>query len=365
MIKNFDKQSLYYLFGLRVAKGIGEISAAKLLAHFKSPQAIFEATKAELKECGVRKNSIDSIKSMDFDQFDEVFEWLEATGHNIIPLGSTYYPPLLNQTATPPLFLFTMGKIEYLLIPQIAIVGSRNPTPQGIKNTRLFCQSLVDMGLTITSGLALGIDGEAHRATLASGGYTIAVTGTGLSRVYPAYHRKLAHSIIENGVLVSECFPNEGVSQGNFPRRNRIIAGLSLGTLVIEAAQKSGSLITARLALEESREVFAVPGSITNPVAQGCHALIRQGATLVENAEQLLEELPSLSRSPRHSVNIDKRPELNEETVKFLNCIDFETTSIDSIATRSELSVESVLNKLLLLELDGWVVNNVGGYSRT
>ena len=365
MLTEFDQQSLSYLFALRIAKGIGEISAAKLLEHFKSPQAIFQASKAELKECGVRSESINSIKSMDFDQFGEVFEWLEDPAHNIIPLGSTYYPPLLNQTATPPLFLFTMGKVEHLLNPQIAVVGSRNPTPQGLKNTKLFCHSLVEMGLTITSGLALGIDGEAHRATLASGGYTVAVTGTGLARVYPACHKKLAHSIIENGVLVSECFPNEGVSQGNFPRRNRIIAGLSLATLVIEAAQKSGSLITARLALEESREVFAVPGSITNPVAQGCHALIRQGATLVENAEQLLQELPSLSRSGHHSISIDNRPELNQETVNFLNYIDFETTSIDSIAARSELSVESVLNKLLLLELDGWVINSAGGYSRT
>ena len=365
MIKESDQQSLSYLFALRLVKGVGDISAAKLLDHFKSPRAIFEAPEKELKDCRLKSETINAIRSMDFNQFDEVFEWLEEPANDVIPLGSTYYPPLLSQTATPPLFLFTMGKIEHLLNPQIAIVGSRNPTPQGLKNTQLFCRSLVDMGLTITSGLALGIDGEAHRATLARGGYTIAVTGTGLARVYPACHRKLAHSIIENGVLVSECFPNEGVSQGNFPRRNRIIAGLSLGTLVIEAAQKSGSLITARLALEESREVFAVPGSIINPVAQGCHALIRQGATLVENAEQLLQELPSLSRGQHRSTDKDNRPELNEETIKFLNCIDFETTSIDSIAARSKLSIESVLNKLLLLELDGWVTNSAGGYSRT
>ena len=365
MVKDFDQQSLSYLFALRRVKGVGDISAAKLLKHFKSPQAIFEASSTELKDYRLKSDSINAIKSMDFDQFEQVFKWLEEPANNLIPLGSTYYPPLLSQTATPPLFLFTMGNIEHLLNPQIAIVGSRSPTPQGIKNTQLFCQSLVDIGLTITSGLALGIDGEAHRATLAHGGYTIAVTGTGLDRVYPACHRKLAHSIIESGLLVSECFPNEGVSQGNFPRRNRIIAGLSLGTLVIEAARKSGSLITARLALEESREVFAVPGSITNPVAQGCHALIRQGATLVENTEQLLQELPSLNRVRHNPADKDNRPELNQETIKFLNCIDFETTSIDSIAARSELSVESVLNKLLLLELDGWVINSAGGYSRT
>lgn len=364
MNQQLDKLSLKFLFAIRAIRGVGDVGASKLIKHFETPAAIFQASDTDLKNCNLKPESINSIKSMDFEQFNPAFDWLEEPNHNVIPLGSTYYPPLLSETASPPLFLFTIGNVEHLLNPQISVVGSRNPTPQGLANTKSFCQSLVGKGLTITSGLALGIDGEAHRAALAGGGYTIAVTGTGLARVYPARHKKLAHSIVENGLLVSECFPHEGVSPGNFPRRNRIIAGLSVGTLVIEAAQKSGSLITARLALEESREVFAVPGSINNSLAQGCHALIRQGATLVENVEQIIEELPALSASQHGLIKIQERPPLNEETVQFLNCIDYETTSVDSIAIRSQLSIESVTTKLLLLELDGWIINSTGGYSR-
>lgn len=359
-----NELSLKQLFAIRSIKGVGDIGATKLLAYFKTPAAIFDASHSQLKDCQLRSTSIDSILNMDFEQFGSVFKWLEEPDHIIIPIHSTYYPPLLEQTATPPLFLFAIGNIEHLLNPQIAVVGSRNPTPQGIINTQKFCQSLVSQGLTITSGLALGIDGEAHRATIAEGGYTVAVTGTGLSRVYPAKHRELAHLITDNGVIVSECFPEEGVNPGNFPRRNRIIAGLSLGTLVVEAAKKSGSLITANIALEEAREVFAIPGSIHNPLAQGCHALIRQGAKLVENSEDILEELPALARAQNLATETQSRPQLNPETAEFLKYIDYETTSTDTIAIRSQLSIESVATKLLLLELDGWIINHTGGYSR-
>jgi len=364
MLTDFDEQYLKRLFAIRKIEGVGDVGASKLLNYFGSAKAIFNADSDQLKKSGIRQKSIQSIQNMDFEQFDDVFEWLQKPERQIIPIGSTYYPPLLDQTATPPLFLFAIGNIEHLLNPQLAVVGSRSPTPQGVANTQDFCQALVSQGLTITSGLALGIDGEAHRATLNCGGYTIAVTGTGLDRVYPARHRDLAYSVVENGVMVSECFPHEKVAAGCFPRRNRIIAGLSLGTLVVEAAKKSGSLITAHIAMEESREVFAIPGSIHNPLAQGCHSLIRQGAKLVENYEDIMEELPALAKAQKQVTNTKSRPQLNPETAEFLKFIDYETTSLDTITIRSQLPIESVTNKLLLLELDGWIINTTGGYTR-
>lgn len=363
-MSGFDEQQLVKLFALTKVKGVGIIGANKLLAKFDTAEAIFAAKYAELKQSGVRQQSIESIISMDFSQFDKTLEWLEKPDRQVIPINSTYYPPLLNHTASPPLFLFAIGNVEHLLNPQLAIVGTRSPTPQGISNTQTFCHSLVSQGLTITSGLALGIDGEAHRATIANGGYTIAVTGTGLDRVYPPRHLKLAHLIADNGVLVSECFPDEKVTAGCFPRRNRIIAGLSLGTLVIEAAKKSGSLITAHIAMEEAREVFAVPGTIHNVQAQGCHHLIRQGAKLVENAEDIMQELPALAKAQKQATQTTNRPQLNVETAEFLNLVDFETTSLDIISLRSQLPIESITNKLLLLELDGWIINTTGGYAR-
>ncbi len=364
MSNGCDERQLKQLFAIRKIDGVGDVGAIKLLNHFNSPSELFAASESQLKNAGLKRNTIQSIQNMNFEQFDDVFEWLQAPERQVVPFQSAYYPPLLTQTASPPLFLFALGNVEHLLNPQIAVVGSRSPTPQGVANTRDLCHSLVDQGLTITSGLALGIDGEAHRAALEARGYTLAVTGTGLSRVYPAKHRNLAHLIKDNGVIVSECFPAEKVVAGCFPRRNRIIAGLTLGTLVVEAKKKSGSLITARLAMEEAREVFAVPGSIHNPLARGCHELIRQGAKLVENVEDIMEELPALAKAHSQASQTKSRPQLNPETAEFLKFIDYETTSLDSISMRSELPIESVTNKLLLLELDGWIINTTGGYAR-
>ncbi len=364
-IPNSAKEDeLLHLFALRSSNGVGPIGASKLLAHFGSAAAVMTASDKELSASGLKPKLIQALKEVDYQQFDNTLEWLQKPNRWVIPLGSSHYPPLLAQTATPPLFLFAIGNIEHLLTPQIAVVGSRSPTPHGITNTQSFCQQLVVEGLTITSGLALGIDGEAHRTALANNSYTVAVTGTGLSRVYPACHKKLAHAIADRGVIVSECFPHEGISSGSFPKRNRIIAGLSLGTLVVEAAKKSGSLITANIAMEESREVFAVPGSINNPLAAGCHWLIRQGAKLVENSQDIIEELTSLESAHRLTSPIDTRPALNSEAADFLKHIDFETTSLDLILLRTQLPLESVTNMLLLLELDGWLTNTTGGYMR-
>lgn len=355
---------LKYWFALKSLPGVGAITAKRLIDRFKTAPAIFNADSHQLMKSGIKEKTIKAIESIEFSQFDSIFEWLEETNHQVITLNCPQYPPLLAATHSPPVLLFAIGNLEHLLNPQIAVVGSRSPTPQGLLNTEQFCTALVENGLTITSGLALGIDGEAHRAALQAKGHTIAVTGTGLSRVYPASHRELAHQIAETGLLISECFPDEGASAASFPKRNRIIAGLSLGTLVVEAAKKSGSLITAQMALDESREVFAIPGSIHNLLAHGCHALIRQGAKLVETCEDILEELPSMANTHQYNQQQDNRPILNNDAAEFLRHIDYETTSIDKIAARAQIPIESVANKLLLLELDGWIVNSAGGYIR-
>jgi len=358
-----DGNELRNWFALKSLEGVGDAGAHKLLNHFKSPQKIFSACKPELDSLKLKSEIQRSILNMNFDQFDPLLEWLQRPRHHCITLESSFYPPLLAETTLAPILLFAIGNIEQLLNPQIAVVGSRTPTRTGLANTQYFCQSLVANGLTITSGLALGIDGEAHRVALSEKGYTIAVMGTGLNLVYPATHRQLAHSISEQGLLISEYFPDERGSAASFPRRNRIIAGLSLGTLVVEAALKSGSLITARIAMDEGREVFAVPGNINNSLAQGCHSLIKQGAKLVEKGEDILDELPSLAAAHKIASN-ETRPLLNQETAEFLKSVDFETTSMDTILERSQLPIETVTNKLLLLELDGWVINACGGYSR-
>jgi DNA processing protein len=249
------------------------------------------------------------------------------------------------------------------------MVGSRNPSITGRETAHDFARTLAAAGMVITSGLAQGIDTACHQGTLDGGGQTIAVAGTGLDRVYPASNRELAHAIIEaGGALISEFPPGTLPHAGNFPRRNRIISGLSLGTLVVEAALRSGSLITARLAAEQGREVFAIPGSIHNPLARGCHQLIRQGAKLVESAADVLEELApqlyaALAEMPEESAPASS--ELDEEYQALLACIGHETTPVDRLVERSGLTAEAVSSMLLILELQGFVESAAGGYART
>jgi DNA processing protein len=359
---NLDE--IRYSLALKSLKGVGNISAIKLLSSFHTATALFTAPADELRAAGIKQAIIEQIQRFDLTAIEPLLAWLEKTQRFIIPLGSPYYPPLLSQIHNPPLLLFVLGNPELLLSPQIGVVGSRNPTAQGIANTQSLCQALCEQGLTITSGLAMGIDGEAHRAALANQGYTVAVTGTGLDRVYPPGHRQLAHQIAASGALVSEHLPHESQHGGSFSQRNRIIAGLSLGTLVIEAAAKSGTLITARCAMEEGREVYAVPGSIHSPLSKGCHALIKQGAKLVESIEDIMEDFPQLGRAMVAHSTKSENPPLDEESARFLQFIDYELTSLDTIVARSQLTVEAVTNKLLTLELEGWVINSVGGYIR-
>jgi DNA processing protein len=294
--------------------------------------------------------------------------WAHRQGAHLIDCTSPSYPPLLAQAADAPAVLYVLGKLSSLSTPQLAMVGSRNPTAGGKATARDFGAFFGRAGLTITSGLALGIDAASHEGALLAGGLTIAVCGHGLDHIYPRENEGLAARIRESGALVSEFPPGTPPLRAHFPQRNRIISGLSLGTLVVEAARHSGSLITARLALEQSRDVFAIPGSIHNPLTRGCHKLIQQGAKLVEAAEDVLSELqiPMLQQPLAGPVeargkNSDSASALDKEYEILLDALGFEPSSIDSVAQRSGLQSEAVASMLLILELQGRVAPLPGG----
>lgn len=292
--------------------------------------------------------------------------WLAEPNHHLITLSDPRYPRLLREIPDPPAALYVIGDPDLLSATQLGIVGSRNPTPGGSETAHAFASYLTQSGLTITSGLAMGVDAAAHRGALGAGGKTIAVAGTGLDRVYPARHRELAHEIAAQGALISEFALGTPALAHNFPRRNRIISGLSLGVLVVEAALQSGSLITARLAAEQGREVFAIPGSIHNPLARGCHALIRQGAKLVETAADILEELGPMAQITAPARQTDGAGNITSglgvEAMTLLDCLGFDPTPVDSLIERSGLTPEAVSSMLLVLELQGHVVSAPGGH---
>ncbi|MFZ5844645.1 MAG: DNA-processing protein DprA [Pseudomonadota bacterium] len=300
---------------------------------------------------------------------DAALAW-QTDGRTLLCPDDPRYPRLLRDLPDPPLLLYVLGNVDVLSDPQLAMVGSRNPSPQGRDNAVAFAKALAESGLTITSGLALGIDAAAHEGALAGKGPTIAVAGTGVDRVYPASHRELAHRIVAGGgALVSEFALGTPPMKHQFPQRNRLIAGLSLGTLVVEAALSSGSLITARLALEQGREVFAIPGSIHNPMAKGCHQLIRQGAKLVETAQHVLEELgaliPLTLTAPAAPVdNPIERDGLDAEQLQLLAEMGYDPVSTDELIARTGFGADVVAGMLLTLELNNVVAAVPGGYVR-
>ena len=289
--------------------------------------------------------------------------WLDAADHHLVSLDDPRYPALLREIPDPPPLLHVNGDPARLARPMLAIVGSRNPTVLGEHTARTFSNALSCAGLTIVSGLALGIDACAHEVALASGeGGTVAVVGTGLDRVYPAGHRDLAHRIAAHGALVSEFPLGTPARSDHFPRRNRILSGLSVGCLVVEAAPRSGSLITARLAAEQGREVFAIPGSIHSPMSRGCHALIRQGARLTECVEDILEEL----RWPRAIVSRpvpspDRLPDVPEALAPLLEAVPLAPAPAELIAEHLRWDIGAVSAGLLALELGGWVSRTAAG----
>ncbi|MDP2882859.1 MAG: DNA-processing protein DprA [Azonexus sp.] len=332
---------------LTLIPGIGGESQRKLLAAFGLPEAVLAA--GRLAARSVIGDRADLL--FDFDPSEEIergIEWASQPGQHILTLADDAYPKTLLEIADPPSLLYVRGNPALLQKRGLAMVGSRNATPQGLQTAESFAKALAGNGLCIVSGLALGIDAAAHRGALAAGGDTIAVIGTGADRIYPARNKELALAIVERGAVISE-FPLGTPSiAANFPRRNRIISGLARGVLVVEAALESGSLITARLAGEQGREVFAIPGSIHSPVARGCHKLIKQGAKLVETASDILEELGNFT-SPEEPV--ESTPTDDEHPV--LAALGHDPCSLDDLVDYTGQSAELLLPELLMLELSG------------
>ncbi|MDO9483223.1 MAG: DNA-processing protein DprA [Hydrogenophaga sp.] len=353
---------------LLLTPGVGNASARKLLATFGLPEAVFRQSPPALRAVVGPQAALALLTPP--DNLDAAVArlqtWLaEAPNRHVLTLGDARYPPELLQMADPPLVLYVVGQLDALQHPRrLAIVGSRNPTPQGEANARQFACALGEAGVCVVSGLALGVDGAAHEGALDADAPTIAVVGTGLDRVYPKRHLSLAHRIVARGALVSEYALGTPPLPANFPQRNRIIAGLSQGTLVVEAAVQSGSLITARLAAEQGREVFAIPGSIHAPQARGCHALIRQGAKLVESAQDILEDL-RLTEAPAHTGTADVFTDngTNPPTAPdpLLSAMGFDPVSLDALQARTGLSTAHLQARLLELELQGDVGRLPGG----
>jgi DNA processing protein len=325
------------------------------------PEQLFSEPHGLAGDFELPEKSRTFINNPDWHRVEQDLAWLEHTGHYLLTLYDPNYPPQLKQIADPPPLLFVRGNINLLATPQIAIVGSRNPSPLGDCTAEEFANEMAMRGLTITSGLALGIDAAAHRGALRASGHTIAVFGTGPDRVYPSRNKELAEQIINRGTIVTEFPPGTQALANHFPRRNRIISGLCRGLLVVEAAKQSGSLITARQALEQNREVFAIPGSIHDPLARGCNALIREGAKLVECTNDIYEELGQYNQELNNTPVIQRESMLDLEQQKLLNLVKFDPTSVDTLVKQSGFSVESVSSMLLLLELEGYICSAAGG----
>lgn len=369
-------EDLEYWLKLWRVPGVGSKYFQRLLASFDSPKDIFHASSASLKHAGISQNLADAILAhKDSDSATADLDWLKAANnHFIITLDCPEYPSLLKQTDSPPPLLYIHGNLSIINDPQLAIVGSRNPTQSGLTSAYDFAKYIAQTGMCITSGLALGIDGSAHQGALDAAAPTIAIIATGIDRVYPAKHRNLAHQIVEKGAIISEFPVGTQPRSSNFPRRNRIISGLAHGTLVVEAALKSGSLITARLASEQGREVFAIPGSIHNPLAKGCHQLIRQGAKLVETGQDILEEMSavidlsqvdSITTSPAEEQTPTNTDDKNPEQQLLLEKMGYDPISIDTLVVSTGLKPESIAAMLLILELQNHVSSNGGGtYTR-
>jgi DNA processing protein len=353
-----DNQGLSAWLRLTLTPGIGRESQRKLLSAFGLPEQIFSAGWNALENViGTAKAEqlLDSRNKAAIDlRVKAALSWAEQPGCHILTLADSTYPSQLLQIPDPPVLIYARGDPALLSRPAIAVVGSRNATPQGLKSAQDFAATLARSGLGIISGLALGIDAAAHKGALAVNGITVAVVGTGADRLYPARHQELARQIIERGVIVSEFPLGTPAAAENFPRRNRVISGLARGVLVVEAALESGSLITARLAGEQGREVFAIPGSIHSPLSRGCHRLIRQGAKLVESAQDVLEELGEIA-TPAAMFAPDEPVAPDGVEGQVLSSLGHDPCGLDELASRSGLTADALLAILMGLELEGRV----------
>jgi DNA processing protein len=351
-----DAGELAAWIDLSLVPGLGNQAVRVLLSAFGLPRNILGASRAQLGRVVPDLLAGRILERGRTEAVEKAMRWAEKPGNRVLTLADTEYPKQLLEIPDPPAVMYATGNLELLAAPGLAVVGSRNATPQGVENARSFSQIFSASGLTIVSGLALGVDSAAHRGGLQGRGSTIAVFGTGLDTIYPKRNEALAKDIAEHGALLSEFPLGTPPNAGNFPQRNRLIAGLARGCLVVEAALGSGSLITARLAAEQGRDVFSIPGSIHSPVSKGCHALIKQGAKLVESAQDVLEELGVLAtvRGPA--------PSTEGADNGLLEKMGFDPCNIDILAERSGLTAEAVSAMLLQLELDGRISSLPGGF---
>lgn len=357
-----DKDELAAWLRLLRVESLGPETARRLLAAFGSPQAVLDAGAAAWR--AVVPPALVSALGTEppgwAAEAEATWAWLAGDERRgVVTLGDADYPQRLLDIADPPLLLYTLGRRALLNAASLAIVGSRNPTPQGAENARRFARHLSQAGLTVVSGLALGVDGAAHEGALEGPGRTVAVVGTGLDSVYPKRHLALARRLADEGLLVSEYPLGTPPLRPNFPRRNRLISGLARGTLVVEAAVHSGSLITARLAAEQGREVFAIPGSIHSPQSRGCHLLIKQGAKLVESADDILEEL-HLERPPVPAGPAVAAPTAPGAGDPVLEALGHDPASLDALVARTGWPAQQLSARLLELELEGQVARLPG-----
>lgn len=378
-----DRDELRAWLRLQLIPGVGDVTARRLLAQFGLPEHVFQQSAATLQTVVSTTQAVALLQEPAelAALCESTWNWLqtEPESRRVLPLGDPDYPQSLLNIEDPPLLLYAMGPAELWAAGGLnrvaehclAVVGSRNPTPQGAANARQFSVSLAQAGLTIVSGMALGVDGAAHEGALEGAATdhlaTIAVVGTGLDRVYPRQHRVLAHRIAQRGMLISEYPLGTAPLAANFPKRNRIISGLSCGTLVVEAALQSGSLITARLAIEQGKDVFAIPGSIHATQARGCHALIKQGAKLVESAQDVLEELKLPADAQNATDFVATRADSTRAKGQFepesplLQALGYDATSLDTLQARTGLDTATLQAELMTLELQGGVARLPGG----
>lgn len=373
-----DRATVEAWLRLLRAPRLGASSIRNLLGLHGSAASAIASGPQGWRQAGLNQTQIDALTRPPEAQLEADLAWLQGDSTRVLlTLDDPDYPGLLSEIGSPPPALFVEGDASLLCHPQIAIVGSRHPTHAGREHAYAFAADLARAGLTITSGLAEGVDAQAHRAALDAGGPTIAVMGTGPDRVYPARHRELAAEIAAHGALVTEFPPGTEARREHFPRRNRIVAGLSLATLVIEAAVQSGALISARMAADAGREVLALPGSIHNPLAKGCHALIRQGATLVETVDDILEALrgpvAALGARLQSHLAVPTAPQVSApgaaaadpEHARVLAALDHDPCPIDRLAERTGLTIPTLSSILLVLELEGRVIAEHGRYLRS
>lgn len=355
-MKNTD-----YFLALNRIPGIGPKTVQRCLTYFPDLADLFRASPQDLVSIGLSSSLSEAIRTFDFNRIEMDRIWQSSPDQVILTWEHPRYPSLLKEIASPPIVLYAKGHLDALLAPCLGMVGTRKPTPIGSEIAWQFSAELASAGVTIVSGLALGIDAQAHSGCLAQSGQTVAVLGTGIDMIYPHRHLDLSRQIAKNGLLLSEFPLKSTANAGHFPRRNRIISGLSSAILVVEASIRSGSLITARFALEQNRDVMAIPGSVDSTQSRGCHQLLQQGAKLITSSQDVLDELNLDHFFVRQGLS---NQNIACENSRLMQCIGFDVTSVERIMSRSGLSIQDLLCKLVDLEFNGMIKAVPGGYVR-